>query len=174
MDECLHNDAKCDLEVLNARLTALNKDQWWLEANNKPKLRTYVKVHDKYTQQAIVKRNLDRPHRSVIAKFKCGVLPIMIETGRYKDTPLEQRVCQMCNSQAVEDEEHFIGRCRKLKGVRDKYKHKFAQKGLDTSIINIDCISNMLKPDYVKLTSEMLLDLFELKKNLIYNIVHTH
>ena len=80
MDECLHTCSKCDLEVLKARLTVLNKYQWWLEANNKPKLRTYVKVHDKHLHQAIVKRNLSRPHRSVISKFKCGVLPIMVET----------------------------------------------------------------------------------------------
>ena len=98
--------------------------------------------------------------------------PIMVETGRYKDIPIEERLCQMCNSNAVEDEEHFIGTCKKLSRVRDVYKAKFLQKGLDISKIDIPCIKTMLSPDHVKLTSDMLLDLFETRKNLMYDIVH--
>ena len=77
----------------------------------------------------------------------------------------------MCSSSAIEDEEHFIGRCRKLKCVRDMYKAKYLEKELDVSTINIECIKNMLSPDFVKLTSDMLLELFELRKKLMYDII---
>ncbi len=96
----------------------------------------------------------------------------MVETGRYKDIPLEERVCQMCNTGAVEDEEHFIGTCKKLKSVRDTYKGKFSQHGLDISQVNMLCIKQMLSPTHVKMTSDMLLELFELRKSLMYKIIH--
>ena len=37
--------------------------------------------------------------------------PLHIETGHYRRTPVEQRLCQFCNNNSVEDESHFILQC---------------------------------------------------------------
>ncbi len=34
--------------------------------------------------------------------------PLRIETGRYERLPVEQRVCEVCDSDNVEDEMHFL------------------------------------------------------------------
>ena len=60
MDECISDNAKCDLDVLEARLKHLNRNKWWLEANDKPKLRTFIKIYNKNVRQPIIKRNLTR------------------------------------------------------------------------------------------------------------------
>ncbi len=173
MDECISNNAKCDLDVLEARLKHLNRNKWWLEANDKPKLRTFVKIYDRQTRQTIVKRNLTRSRRSIVTKFKCGVLPILIETGRYKDIPLEQRTCQMCNSGEVEDEQHFLGKCKELWRVRHKYKGIFREKGLEIRNIDIQCMKKMLEPEHVKTTSDMIYELFDKRKEIMYNVIHS-
>ncbi len=97
----------CDLDVAEARLKRINRDKWWLEAHSKPKLRTFIRVHDLSQTQVIVKKNLSRSQRSLITKLKCGVMPLALETGRFNDTDEEDRVCVICNTNAVESEIHF-------------------------------------------------------------------
>ncbi len=36
-----------------------------------------------------------------------GTAPLRIETGRYERLTVEQKVCEMCDSDNVEDEMHF-------------------------------------------------------------------
>ena len=170
MYECMLNNVPCDLDVLSARLKVLNRNKWWLEANDKPKLRTYIQIHDINTRQLIVRKNLTRVERSIITKCKCGVLPIMIETGRYKDVPLEERLCQICTDNVLEDEQHFIGTCSALSEVRDRYKSRFLELGVDMGTMNAECIKAMLQQNCIKLTCELLLELFEERKNLMYDI----
>ena len=47
--------------------------------------------------------------RRTIAQIRCGCLPSELETGRYRNpkTPLSQRICHLCNTDA-EDETHFL------------------------------------------------------------------
>ena len=49
-------------------------------------------------------------HRSALAKFRCGVAPLKIETGRYEGLEVEERVCFNCCS-AVENETHVLFEC---------------------------------------------------------------
>ena len=49
--------------------------------------------------------------RSTLAKFKCGVYTLAIETGRYSDKPVEQTECLSCPNDKVEDEFHFLLLC---------------------------------------------------------------
>ena len=45
-----------------------------------------------------------RGHRSIVAQFRTGILPLAIETGRYNDTQPERRLCILFNEDLVEDE----------------------------------------------------------------------
>ena len=45
---------------------------------------------------------------------------IHVETGRYKNTPRDQRCCLICNINGdVEDEIHFLLKCPQYKNIRD-------------------------------------------------------
>ena len=55
--------------------------------------------------------NLKRNERSVLAKLRSGTLPLSLEKGRYKQKPLHERVCPVCQTNAVEDEIHFVICC---------------------------------------------------------------
>ncbi len=51
-------------------------------------------------------------HRSALAKFRCGVAPIILKSGSYEHLTVDERVCRtcICNTQ-VESEEHVRTRC---------------------------------------------------------------
>jgi len=49
-------------------------------------------------------------HRSSLAKFRCGVAPLRIETGRYEKLPVHERKCPFCKT-VVESELHALLNC---------------------------------------------------------------
>ena len=55
--------------------------------------------------------NVSKYQRSIFAQFRCGILPLEIETGRFKDIMLNERICKLCESGCVEDEIHFLCEC---------------------------------------------------------------
>ncbi len=74
------------------------------------KLRTYHTFKQDYLCESYVTRPLPRSHRSALAKFRCGVAPIRIETGRYENVPANLRYCFNC-SEEIEDETHVLLLC---------------------------------------------------------------
>ena len=63
-----------------------------------PKLRTYVTFTTSYTVEKYVLFNLNRSERSILAQFRCGILPLRIETGRYVGEKPEERLCKVFQS----------------------------------------------------------------------------
>jgi hypothetical protein len=97
------------LDKLN-RICAIN-------GNGMNKLRTYRKFKKKFATESYV-MIVNRKQRQAFAKFRCGVAPIRIETGRYVGESVDERVCKICNNGEVEDEEHCLIRCSAYDEVR--------------------------------------------------------
>ena len=68
--------------------------------HNGNKLRTYRLLKKKLKTETYVTSIMPRSHRSVLAKLRCGSLPLCIETGRYCKPVLQlsDRLCIYCNS----------------------------------------------------------------------------
>ena len=47
--------------------------------------------------------NIPKYHRSLFAQFRAGILPLKIETGRYRNVSLPDRLCTLCDDSEVED-----------------------------------------------------------------------
>ena len=54
---------------------------------------------------------MSRERRSLMAQFRLGILPITVETGRFRKIPLQDRKCTICDLNGVEDEKHFLCIC---------------------------------------------------------------
>ena len=121
IDHDLETGEKIDLDVLHARLLKINRQCWHLEAMDKSKLRTFVEICDRDKPRVIIDANMPRNHRSLVAKLKVRILPLKLETGRWKDTPLEKRVCQVCDKNLLESEYHFLIHCDAYKKTRTEY-----------------------------------------------------
>ena len=84
---------------------------WQTELVSKPKLRTYIKFKDAIYPEPYVLRINSRLKRSLLAQLRIGILPIRVETGRFRGLTVEERVCEMCNLGKIENEINFICEC---------------------------------------------------------------
>lgn len=75
--------------------------------NNRNKHGTYRLFKFQYTTQEYCKVFLPPRHRSAFAKFRGGTAPIRIETGRFENLEVIDRVCPFCNSVVI----HVILHC---------------------------------------------------------------
>ena len=80
-----------------------NRSSWQFEASRKPKLRTYIKIHDFSKIETLVKANITRYQQSLLTQLKCGILPLKYETDRYQGIAPENRVCKICDMNVPED-----------------------------------------------------------------------
>ena len=93
--------------------------KWKEEVSKKEKLRTYTRFKYEYGTEKYVSSLLSKGQRSILAQFRSGILPLKIETGRYTDTPIQLRTCDVCTSNSIEDEMHFLLECDLYKDERE-------------------------------------------------------
>ncbi len=104
-----------ELQICNHNIW---KDKQKHDLPNKPKLRTYISFKEQYWTEDYVKLFIPRKERSMLAQIRFGILPLQIETGRFKGTALDLRTCQIYNSLSIEDEFHFILICNEYNEPR--------------------------------------------------------
>ncbi len=136
-----------------------------LEANTKPKLRTYLEIYEKEETRALVKCNLPRNHRSVLAKLKKGILPLQVELGRWKDVPLEYRTCRVCEEDILEDEYHHVSFCEALKTpgtafFSDLKNINYANK--------VELMKTVFKPENLKTSGRYIEKMFAIRQEILY------
>jgi len=83
------------------------------------KLRTYRRFKVKFDREKYLDIVKDKPLKQAITKFRVSDHKLMIEVGRHKNIPLEERLCPFCK-QEVEDECHFLLVCHMYNDQRKK------------------------------------------------------
>ena len=81
------------------------------------KLRLYKTFKQNYSVENYCKMILPVRHRAAVSKFRCGVAPIRIETGRYEGLTEDLRLCPFCN--VMENEMHVILSCQVYDDLRE-------------------------------------------------------
>ena len=77
-----------------------------------------LNIQCSYETEAYIKCHvMSRTRRSALAKFRCGVAPLRIETGRYEMIPYEERYCFNCTNK-IESEEHVLLECPLYNDIR--------------------------------------------------------
>ena len=95
--------------------------------NARNKLRTYRTFKINYGTAKYVTTFMNKCYRRALALFRCGCAPIGIETGRYNNTPLHERVCKLCNTTCVEDEFHCFITCSAYNDIRSCFFNDMLQ-----------------------------------------------
>ena len=92
-DEDFTNLNQCNVE--NATTNLWNKfgNEWRNALDSKPKLRTYKLYKHDLVLEKYISMNLSRVERSVTAQFRFGILPLRLETGRFRGEDIENRLC---------------------------------------------------------------------------------
>ena len=81
---------------------------------------------------------------SLLVKFKLGILPLELECGRWKDDPIDTRLCRLCDEGLLDDEYHFTSFCDKLVDKRTKLYIEFTERSeIDISASQTELIKSM-------------------------------
>lgn len=122
--DILHPISSSSICKVKAAAMSEFKAMWYTQINNivgpsgrgRNKLRTYCLFKSEYKAEEYCKMILPLRHRAAFAKFRCGVAPLRLETGRYENLALENRICPFCDS--IETEAHVILECMLYQDLR--------------------------------------------------------
>ena len=120
----LHAKRNMSLDIIERLLGKHIAD--WSDAVNRPsringngrnKIRTYSTFKSDCCIETYCKMIMPLKHRSAMAKFRCGIAPSRIETGRYENLREDQRKRPICKLD-IEKEAHAILKCHLYEDIR--------------------------------------------------------
>ena len=130
----------------------------------------YIRVYktDRVAEPYVTKA-LSRSQRSLMAQLRFGILPIRIETGRYVNLKPEDRICPICDKNAVETEEHFLFECDALEEIREGWKQYIIPLFENFDILPLDEKFKIIMSEFqIKRTSEFVDKLWQQRKHLAF------
>ena len=168
LEQCFHDLEPCDLNVCYNKLVGLENNTWNYNRYMKPKLRLYNMFKADITQEPYIAFNIPKYKRSLFAQLRGGILPLHIETGRFLNRPVDERTCMLCETDAVEDEIHFVIHCPLYDDIRSilfaKATHMFPDFHLYDEL---DKFVYLLK-DFQKETINFIHDACQRRSSTIY------
>ena len=124
------------LKIVKESLYESFMKQWYVNTATFVKMRTYVTFKTDFKLESYLLNIRDFKLRKCFSKFRLSSHDFEIEKGRYHKpvTPVEERVCKMCNEGMVEDEEHVLMKCTAYESLRKNYYDLITK-----SVPNINC-----------------------------------
>ena len=119
-------------------------NEWLEKVDRLPKLRLYRNIQRNFRTENYLCMNIPKFQRSLLAQLRCGILPIRIETGRYRGESLDDRICIMCSLDCIENvQDHFLLHCNAYLNLRSEFFTSI-DCNPTLSMSNLDCINFML------------------------------
>ena len=139
--------------------------------SNTPKLRTYKIFKEIYCTEFYVTSCLNRRQRSTMAKLRCGILPLEIETGRWRSAPVEERLCKLCNDD-IENEIHFLFKCNRYTDRRKSFYLEVENKSPGfKNVTDQDKLNVIMSDSIIRCTMKYLQDIWNIRTELMYENV---
>ena len=106
--------------TIKAKLNTIYAQKWAESVSNNSTCLNYrVMTIVKKPQNYILK--LPKQYVYALCKFKCANHRMPIVNGRYLNIPVEERVCTLCQTNALGDEFHYLFECAFFQAQRAKY-----------------------------------------------------
>ena len=67
--------------------------------------------------------NLERPLRDYMLKFRFSNHKLPIQSQRFIGIPRGERVCELCDSEEIGDEFHYLFSCKDARMTAERKKH---------------------------------------------------
>ncbi|XP_048743557.2 uncharacterized protein LOC125656974 [Ostrea edulis] len=158
-----------DMNVLQTNMHYYYSNIWENEVFKVPKLRTYVSIKSTFGRENYVTLDMPKYFRSIMSQFRCGILPLRIETGRYYGEPAVERICLLCSLNCVEDEIHFLLYCPLYSKLRTTL---FENTGFDQMSMSDVEVLRMLITNYPRQLAKYLYSSFSLRQSIIFGKIN--
>lgn len=160
-----------DIDMASSKATQYCSEHWSSRLPSSDKLRTYITFKSEYNTEPYVLMNVTKRERSVTAQFRCGTLPLRIETGRFKrpKEEIEDRLCKLCTLNCVEDETHFLFYCSLYSDLREKLINSVTVKHNQFCTWTTHEKFKLLFKDFPRQTSKYLAKAFQRRQQTLFN-----
>ncbi len=162
-NDAFENLSIIDMDLFGTKLNEYAAEKWKISVSSKPKLRTYRLFKTVLTPEPYVDCCMSRFKRSIFAKYRCGILPLQIEVGRFRGQSVQQCVCPLCKND-VESEIHFLFECNSYD--RNQFLH-------ETNFINVqsntDKIKQCMTGNYQKVTAKFITQFWNERQTILLN-----
>ena len=101
---------------------------WNQTLQNSQKLSFYKTIKNNYSPSTYLDLTRKDPLRKTLVKLRISCHKLRIETGRYDNIPRNERICNFCNCNKIEDETHFLLDCPAYSQVRGIFFSKIESK----------------------------------------------
>ena len=101
-------------KLVQERIHEREEKKWLNDMKHKPKLRTYRKIKSRLEQE----KYLLLRDRNELTRLRSGTNRLRIEKGRWVKLKPEERTCVVCETDAIEDEAHFMLHCEVYERLR--------------------------------------------------------
>ena len=167
-----HYNSKSTVDLQSARLLICNVHnvRWARSLQSSPKLRTYRSFKDTLEVEKYVTLNFSKHERSTMAQFRCGILPLRIETGRYVNEPLDERLCTMCDAGQIESEIHFLLDCKLYDEIRRDIYLNLLGENTFSSKTPLEKLKYLLN-ECTRKTAKFLVKAYALSRSRLYSRV---
>jgi len=159
-----------NLGVAKRKLCENFSSKWKNEICNTPKLRTYCTYKSHFEAEPYIFKIHNRKERSILSQFRCGILPLKAETGRYTQIPLELRHCLLCDTSSIEDESHFFFDCTYYNDLRQNFIQKVSEVyPYFVQLSNTEKLKLCMNHSLIKITAKFLCDCYSKRQIALFN-----
>ena len=109
---------------------------------NSAKLDFYKNLYDFKACANCVDLISCRAERSILAKIHLSVHNLAVEKGKHNNISRPNRICPVCSTVSVENEDRFLLKCTAYRQLREDFVLKINRLGINISIAN--CASNAI------------------------------
>ncbi|XP_061167256.1 uncharacterized protein LOC133176104 [Saccostrea echinata] len=140
------------LAAVKQRLSDQFIQKWHSDINNSSKGQIYKIFKSDFGFEKYLSI-LPSKLQKILIKFRTSNHHLPIETGRWSNIPLDERVCKLCNTGQIADEFHFILECKTLNSIRKNLLHPRFCKTPNTlkfsEIMSTTNLKTLKKPLYI-------------------------
>ena len=118
-------NANVFIPIFKKRLIDMYIGLWLNDLNVKSSLTLYKELKHRFELSDYLNIIQNFNLRKYISKLRLSSHMLKIESGRHTNIPKNERKCNICNSNDIEDEYHFVIVCPLYTDIRKMYIDKF-------------------------------------------------
>ena len=114
-----------NFETINSRILDIYQQSWYSAINNSRRLETYSLLKHDFMFEPYLDYIKERRFRLAMTRFRTSSHDLFTEKGRHLNIERNQRTCNMCTGNMIENEFHILLSCPAYSELRQTYMKRY-------------------------------------------------
>ena len=103
-----------------------------------------------------------------MAQLRLGILPLCVETSRFVNLAVENKLCEICNSESIEDECHFLFECERYNELRENWEIAIKNQCNYIQFLELEDHLSFLFDNLARSTAKYIVNCFMQRKSYLF------